>query len=212
MGCLLLAFRCFLDVLFRDRLSDETAAALGLVPAASSTPTPPASAPADALMAAVAPEALTAAEAPADRAGTPPARPGAAPAPAGPSSREGALQLLAILQRDARLVDFLMEDISAYGDDQVGAAVRELHDQCRQSLLRYVRLVPVLDGVENARTTLPADRADPATVKFIGNVPAMQVPTGGILRHRGWRAEAIELPPVPREAAAVIAPAEIEVE
>ena len=35
---------------------------------------------------------------------------------------DGALQTWGILQRDARLVDFLMEDISAYSDDQVGAA------------------------------------------------------------------------------------------
>ena len=48
--------------------------------------------------------------------------------------------MLAILQRDSRLVDFLMEDIAAYSDDQIGAAVRELHDQCRDSIARYVTL------------------------------------------------------------------------
>jgi hypothetical protein len=136
----------------------------------------------------------------------------ATPAPARRPSSEGALQLLAILQRDSRLVDFLMEDISGYPDDQIGAAVRELHDLCQQSLTRYVRLVPVIDGVENAPTTVPGGTADPATVKFIGNVPA-RPPRAGILRHKGWRAEKVELPPVPRDgAAAVIAPAEIEVE
>jgi uncharacterized protein DUF2760 len=137
--------------------------------------------------------------------------PARAAAPAARSSGDAALQLLAILQRDSRLVDFLMEDISKYSDDQVGAAVRELHDLCRQSLTRYVRLVPVIDGVENTPTTVPADRADPSSVKFIGNVPA-RPPSGGILRHKGWRADKIELPPPPREGAAVIAPAEIEVE
>ncbi|MBI2216009.1 MAG: DUF2760 domain-containing protein [Candidatus Rokubacteria bacterium] len=141
----------------------------------------------------------TASAAPASAA-APPVRPG-----------EAALQLLAILQRDSRLVDFLMEDISGYSDDQVGAAVRELHDQCRQSLTRYVRLVPVIDAVENARTTVPGGTADPSAVKFIGNVPA-QPPSAGILRHKGWRAASIELPPAPRDGAAVIAPAEIEVE
>lgn len=124
---------------------------------------------------------------------------------------EDALQLLAILQRDSRLVDFLMEDISGYSDDQVGVAVRELHDRCRQSLTRYVRLVPVIDGVENTRTTVPGGHADPSAVKFIGNVPA-QPPSAGILRHKGWRAETIQLPPAPRDGASIIAPAEIEVE
>ena len=48
------------------------------------------------------------------------AQPVAKPAPpvrtAQPS--DGALQILGILQRDSRLIDFLMEDISAYADDQ----------------------------------------------------------------------------------------------
>jgi uncharacterized protein DUF2760 len=132
-------------------------------------------------------------------------------APAARPRGDGALQLLAILQRDSRLVDFLMEDISEYSDDQVGAAVRELHDLCRESLTRYVKLVPILDGRENAPLTVPGGQADPATVKFIGNVPA-RPPSSGILRHKGWRADRIELPPAPADAAGVIAPAEIEVE
>jgi uncharacterized protein DUF2760 len=140
-------------------------------------------------------------------------RPAVSAPPAAPAARpaDGALQLLAILQRDSRLVDFVMEDISEYSDDQVGAAVRELHDQCRQSLTRYVELVPVIDGIENTRTTLPAGVADPSRVKFIGNVP-VEPPMAGILRHKGWRAEKIELPPAPRDGTTVIAPAEIEVE
>ncbi len=142
---------------------------------------------------------------------TAPSLPAAPAAPAPRSGHEGALQLLAILQRDSRLVDFLMEDIAAYSDDQVGAAVRELHDRCRQSLTRYVTLAPVIDGVENARTTVPAGTSDAAAVKFIGNVPT-EPPTGGILRHRGWRADRIQLPPAPRDGGQVIAPAEIEVE
>ncbi|HWR51453.1 MAG TPA: DUF2760 domain-containing protein [Bryobacteraceae bacterium] len=139
-----------------------------------------------------------------------PAQAVAKQAPAAPTS-DGALQLLAILQRDSRLVDFLMEDVSAYSDDQIGAAVRELHGQARQSLLRYVHLTPVIDGVENTRTSVPGGKADPGAVKFVGNVPA-QPPTAGLLRHKGWRADKIELPPAPKEGVSVIAPAEIEVE
>jgi hypothetical protein len=47
-------------------------------------------------------------------------------------------------------------------------------------------------------------------LKFIGNVPA-QPPDGGTLRHKGWRAEKVELPK-PKHGAVVIAPAEIEIE
>ena len=136
------------------------------------------------------------------------AAPAAAPAPALRVS-DGALQLLAILQRDARLVDFLMEDIAGYSDDQVGAAVRELHDQCRDSLRRTVTLEPVIDGVEGTFAKAPA--GDSSVVKFIGNVPA-KPPAGGTLRHKGWKAVKVDLPAPAGKDAAVIAPAEIEIE
>ena len=133
-----------------------------------------------------------------------------ASAPAAPRPSDGALQMLSILQRDARLVDFIMEDIVAYTDDQVGAAVRGLHDQARESLARYVNLEPVIDGVEGTFTK-PAI-SDPAAVKFIGNVPAGK-PSGGLLRHKGWRAGKIDLPPLnPKQDSSILAPAEIEVE
>ena len=79
-----------------------------------------------------------------------PVRP-AAPAAPPPPNPAHALQLLAILQRDSRLVDFLMEDIASFDDDQIGAAVRSLHDQARDSLARYLSLQPVIDGVEGRR-------------------------------------------------------------
>ena len=121
--------------------------------------------------------------------------------------------MLAILQRDARLVDFLMEDISAYSDDQVGAAVRSLHEQCREVLERYMRLEPVVDGVEGSVTRLTPEVAQPQAVKFLGNVPAQGIPDGGVLRHRGWRATNVQLPPIDaRQDSSVVAPAEIEVE
>lgn len=123
---------------------------------------------------------------------------------------DGALQMLGILQRDSRLIDFLMEDISAYSDEQVGAAVRALHDQSRDSLNRYLRLTPVIDGVEGSYTKI--DASDPAAVKLLGNVPASGKAAGGLLRHKGWRADKIDLPPLPSSGATVIAPAEVEVE
>src|SRR5918911_5058026 len=58
-------------------------------------------------------------------------------------STDRAVQMLAILQRDGRLIDFLTEDIAPYSDAQVGAAVRDLHQSCRQSLLKYVQLEPI---------------------------------------------------------------------
>ncbi|MDQ2945142.1 MAG: DUF2760 domain-containing protein [Acidobacteriota bacterium] len=127
------------------------------------------------------------------------------------SPADGALQILGILQRDSRLIDFLMEDIAGYSDDQVGTAVRSLHDQCRQSLTRYLQLSPVIDGVEGTFTKVVNN--DPASVKLLGNVPANGKASGGLLRHKGWRADKIDLPPLAAsQNAAVIAPAEIEIE
>ena len=142
-----------------------------------------------------------------------PAAKAAAPTPAAvPTVRtaDGALQLLAILQRDSRLIDFLQEDISGYADDQIGAAVREIHDQSRDAIARYVTLTPVIDGVEGTYAKAPGQ--DASLVKFVGNVPA-KPPAGGTLRHKGWRATKVDLPALPaRLDATIIAPAEIEIE
>jgi hypothetical protein len=133
-----------------------------------------------------------------------------APATAAATPSDGALQILAILQRDSRLIDFLMEDISAYSDDQVGAAVRSLHDQSRDALNRYIQLAPVIDGVEGTFTRLAS--IDPASVKLIGNVPP-QPPPGGVLRHKGWRCVKVDLPALQgKQDAKIIAPAEVEIE
>jgi hypothetical protein len=140
------------------------------------------------------------------------ATPAPAPKPqSGPA--DGAVQILSVLQRDARLVDFLMEDISAYSDDQVGAAVRDVQLQSRQALERYLKLQPVIDGVEGDFTKidgLGAASINSAAIKLIGNVPASGKAPGGLLRHKGWKAEKVDLPTLP--PGNVLSPAEIEVE
>lgn len=133
-------------------------------------------------------------------------------APVGRPERasNGALQILSILQREGRLIDFLMEDIAPYSDEQVGAAVRSVHEQCRQALLRHVRLAPVLDAVEGTYTRLSL-AATAGAIRLLGKAPASGSPEGGVLRHRGWRAVAVELPPATGDPT-LIAPAEIEIE
>ena len=138
------------------------------------------------------------------------AKPSAAPVETAASPADGALQILGILQRDSRLIDFFMEDIAPFTDDQVGAAVRGLHDQCRDSLNRYVKLEPVIDGVEGTFTKLAS--VDPAMVKLVGNVPP-QPPAGGVLRHKGWRCSKIDLPKLSgKQNSQILAPAEVEIE
>jgi len=131
----------------------------------------------------------------------PPPKPQAGPA-------DGAVQILSLLQRDARLVDFLMEDIAAYSDEQVGAAVRDVQAQSRQSLERYLQFQPVIDGVEGTYTK--TDGVAQGGIKLIGNVPANGKAPGGLLRHKGWQATKVDLPAA--TPGMILAPAEIEVE
>lgn len=137
----------------------------------------------------------------------------AAPPPPQVKVSDGALQVLQILQRDARLIDFLMEDIEGYQDEQVGAAVRTLHGDCKASLMRHVTLAPVIDGVEGTYQKVDGSKTpDPNRIKLIGNVPATGKVPGGTLRHRGWAASRIELPALGKQDVSVLAPAELEVE
>jgi uncharacterized protein DUF2760 len=143
------------------------------------------------------------------------AKPAAAPQPELPKVKltDGALQILQTLQRDARLIDFLMEDIATYADDQVGAAVRSVHADSKASLTRHLTLAPVIDGVEGTNHKLDAAKApDPNRIKLIGNVPASGKAPGGTLRHRGWQATSVNLPAIGKQDVSIIAPAEIEIE
>ncbi len=121
------------------------------------------------------------------------------------------LRILAVLQRDGRLVDFLLEDIDTYGDAQVGAAVRDIHRGCRKALREYLTVEPVLPGAEESSVTV-SEGFDPATIRLIGNV-AGSPPFKGVLKHHGWRVKASQLPVVPgaRDDSAILAPAEVEV-
>ena len=136
-----------------------------------------------------------------------PVRPAPAPkAAAGPV--DGAVQILSILQRDSRIIDFLMEDVSSYSDEQVGSAVRDVQEQARKAMLRYLQLQPVIDGVEG--TYIKTNPADAPAIKLIGKVPASGKAPGGVLRHKGWKADKVDLPPIgPTD---VLAPAELEIE
>jgi hypothetical protein len=130
-----------------------------------------------------------------------------------PKVSDGALQMLHLLQRDSRLIDFLMEDITSYTDDQIGAAVRTLHSESKASLARHFMLNPVIDSVEGTYQKLDSSKVpDPNRIKLIGNVPANGKVPGGTLRHRGWMVSSVNLPPLGKQDPTILAPAELEVE
>jgi len=140
----------------------------------------------------------------------PPAPPPAAPAKPAPEPPDRAIQMLALLQREGRLVDFISEDIAAYSDEQIGAAVRAVHEGCRTAFDRYLTLEPVVNSEEDRPTTIQAG-FDPASIKLIGNVGPTP-PFRGTLRHKGWRVTHTDLPPLPEGSGrTVVAPAEVEI-
>jgi hypothetical protein len=151
-------------------------------------------------------------------AAAPVSTPAAAPAPAPaaeavPALKEAspvaALQLLGLLQRDARFVDFVEEDIARYADAEIGAAARLVHDGCRAVLREHFTIRPVRDEAEGSRVTL-ADGFDASAIRLTGNVVG-SAPFHGAISHRGWKVDEVRLPRLAeRHDATVIAPAEVE--
>lgn len=143
-------------------------------------------------------------------ASAPVAAPAAQAVPAGPPREDAALQLLALLQHEARLVDFIQEDIAGYDDAQVGAAVREIHAGCRKALAERMEIARIYDEDDGASVEVSAG-FDPASVRLTGNVTG-EPPFRGSLQHCGWRVVKITWPDSPGAAnARVLAPAEVEV-
>ncbi len=143
---------------------------------------------------------------------TKPKPPAAAPKPAPPkAARSEAVTLLAALQREARFVDFIQEPLDDYSDEQVGAAARDVHRQCRAVLERMFGLRPIVGDAEGAAIDVPAG-FDAGKYRLTGKV-AGQAPFRGQLAHHGWEAAKCDLPSWSggKDSAMVVAPAEVEV-
>lgn len=134
--------------------------------------------------------------------------PVAPPKPAAPDETT-ALQLLAILQREGRFLDFLQENVTSFSDAEVGAAARVVHEGCKRGLKDYLVIEPVRAESEGAPVVL--DKGfDPARNRVTGNVVG-EPPFKGKLVHHGWQVKELRLPALtaghdPR----VLAPAEVE--
>lgn len=124
--------------------------------------------------------------------------------------RSEAVQIVSLLQREGRLIDFLKEPIDGYSDAQIGAAVRDIHRDCSALLTRVFSVEPLINTNEGSSITVPIG-FDPEQYRLTGNLTG-NPPYNGVLRHHGWKASKVELP-VWRghdSAAEVIAPAEVE--
>jgi hypothetical protein len=124
-----------------------------------------------------------------------------------PQPTSQALHLLALLQREGRLIDFCEEDLAGFPDAQVGAAARTVHEGCRKALRGVFTLAPVRAEAEGAQVTVPAG-FDPQSIRLTGNVTGSP-PFNGVLRHHGWKVAGVRMPAASGDPG-VIAPAEVE--
>lgn len=145
---------------------------------------------------------LVALEAPAPA----PEKPGA---PAPEKIHASGLAVLALFQREGRLIDFLQEDVAAYSDADIGAAARVVHAGSRKVLQQYLTVEPALAGAEGDTVTVPAG-FNAERIRLTGNV-AGQPPYKGTLKHHGWFATKVNFPaPSASLDPRVLAPAEVE--
>jgi len=132
-------------------------------------------------------------------------------APARKPPDDSMLRFLAILQKEGRFIDFLQEDLAPYDDAQVGAAVRPIHEGCRQALHERVTIERIYDREEGSAVDIEPG-FDSGAIRLTGNVQG-EPPFRGTLQHSGWRATRVDLPTVSAEVDPhVLAPAEIEIE
>ena len=130
-------------------------------------------------------------------------------------SRSEALELLAALQRDARFIDFIKEDIGACDDVSLAAAARATHDRCAATLERFFQIRPLSRVQEGETTKIDPASQNPARFRISG---ASSHPLGTEVAcrvaHAGWIAEKCEPPrwSGKGEDAMVLAPAELEIE
>ena len=135
--------------------------------------------------------------------------PAAAPVILKEATPDAALQLLALLQREARLIDFTQENLGSHADADIGAAARVGHEGCAKVMREYFTIEAVRQEAEGSRIVLQ-EGFDSAQVRLTGNVVG-SAPFTGTLSHRGWRAASVRLPKLSgQHDAAILAPAEVE--
>ena len=121
-----------------------------------------------------------------------------------------AYQILFMFQKEGRLLDFLMEDISGVDNEDLGGAIRPIHEGCKQILRDRLIIEPVLAQAEGETVQL-GQTVDSNSFKLTGNVP-VQGPYSGTLIHSGWRLKTCKMPElVSGWKGDVIVPAEVEI-
>ena len=125
------------------------------------------------------------------------------------STPDAALQLLTLLQQEARFIDFTQEDLSGYSDADIGAAARVVHEGSKKTLDNYFELQAIRTEAEESTVTLPQG-FNASEVRLTGNVVG-EAPFTGTLIHKGWRVAKVKLPKLAQgHDTSIVAPAEVE--
>lgn len=125
------------------------------------------------------------------------------------STPEAALQLLTLLQQDARFIDFIQEDLTGYSDADIGAAARVVHEGSKKTLNTYFTLEAIRSEEEETRISIP-EGFNASEVRLTGNVVG-NAPFNGTLIHKGWKVSKVKLPKLAAgHDASIVAPAEVE--
>ncbi len=129
------------------------------------------------------------------------------------NSQTDLLTFLSLLQEKGRLLDFLMEDITAFSDAQIGAAGRVVHQGCSKVLREFFNISPL--RLDDEGSVVRLDVNDSLhDYRILGKNNETTPFTAKIL-HRGWGTDAIN---IPRRSSTgdfqgkhVISPIEVEV-
>ncbi|QWF71781.1 DUF2760 domain-containing protein [Methylomonas paludis] len=125
------------------------------------------------------------------------------------ASSDAALQLLSLLQQEARFIDFIQENMNAYSDTDIGAAARIVHQGCAKAINEHFSLSPVSQELEGNRITLNPG-FDANLFRLTGNISGV-APFNGVLVHKGWQVTEVRLPKLTENHNAhIIAAAEVE--
>ena len=122
---------------------------------------------------------------------------------------DAALQLLGLLQKEARFIDFIKEDIASYSDADVGVAARIVHEGCNKAINEHFSLAPIRSELEGDKVILAAG-FDASLVRLTGNIVG-SAPFTGTLVHKGWQVTDIKMAKITQSHNAhIIAAAEVE--
>lgn len=129
------------------------------------------------------------------------------------SDEQAVIQFVRNLQERGRFLDFLMADIHALPDAQVGAVARVVHSGLRSLMDDYFSIQAIASVPEGS--TIPIPEAEVGRSYRLLQSSSDKTPESGILVHKGWLAKSIKLPQSQRVEAdlerRVLAFAEVDV-